>query len=279
MSEQKKPKNDKIFRKAALERLSSPDQLDTLMQITTPRAWLALGVVLAIFFGLVLWSILGELNESVEGIGFLTTAATVESADNIVVAPAAGNLTTMNVTEGDGVTEGQVVAQILLANNNTLDITATVTGEVSVILADPGTDVSAEQPIMFISGTPLLTDTSEPLQSFVYIPFIDAQDLEEGMEVRISPISFPAQEYGFLLGRIEFVGQSIASDSYASAAFPNESVVQVIVSLNTDDTPSGYEWTLADGPDGDVLADSPVQATIIVSETSPISRVFPVLGE
>ena len=31
-----------IFREAALERLSSPEELDRLMQITTPRGWLAL---------------------------------------------------------------------------------------------------------------------------------------------------------------------------------------------------------------------------------------------
>jgi hypothetical protein len=31
-----------IFRKAALERLSSPEQLDQLMQVTTPKGWLAL---------------------------------------------------------------------------------------------------------------------------------------------------------------------------------------------------------------------------------------------
>ena len=31
-----------IFRKVALERLSSPEQLDQLMQVTSPKGWLAL---------------------------------------------------------------------------------------------------------------------------------------------------------------------------------------------------------------------------------------------
>ena len=31
-----------IFRKAALTRLASPDQLDQLMQVTSPRSWIAL---------------------------------------------------------------------------------------------------------------------------------------------------------------------------------------------------------------------------------------------
>jgi hypothetical protein len=33
---------DKLFRKAALEKLSSPEELDQLMQVTTPRGWFAL---------------------------------------------------------------------------------------------------------------------------------------------------------------------------------------------------------------------------------------------
>ena len=33
---------DRIFRQAALDRLSSPEQLDQLMQVTTPKSWMAL---------------------------------------------------------------------------------------------------------------------------------------------------------------------------------------------------------------------------------------------
>jgi hypothetical protein len=44
---------EKLFRQAALEKLSSPEELDQLMQVTTPRGWLAL-LALIIFIGLVL---------------------------------------------------------------------------------------------------------------------------------------------------------------------------------------------------------------------------------
>ena len=47
-----------IFRKAALERLSSPEQLDQLMQVTTPKGWLGLIalsglLVMVVVFGFV----------------------------------------------------------------------------------------------------------------------------------------------------------------------------------------------------------------------------------
>ena len=37
-----------IFREVSLERLSSPEQLDQMMTVTSPRAWLSLVAIAAI---------------------------------------------------------------------------------------------------------------------------------------------------------------------------------------------------------------------------------------
>ena len=60
-----------IFRKVALERLSSPEQLDQLMTVTSSRGWLALvgfGSLLAL--GLV-WSVFATIQAAVPGKGVL----------------------------------------------------------------------------------------------------------------------------------------------------------------------------------------------------------------
>lgn len=45
---------NRLFRQAALEKLSSPEELDQLMQVTTPRGWLALvGIMLLLATALV----------------------------------------------------------------------------------------------------------------------------------------------------------------------------------------------------------------------------------
>ncbi|MEO0455562.1 MAG: hypothetical protein AAF152_03135 [Cyanobacteria bacterium P01_A01_bin.114] len=60
-----------IFRKEALERLSSPEQLDQLMQIVTPRSWLPLAALGGLFaFGL-LWSLLGRIPVTTTGRGVM----------------------------------------------------------------------------------------------------------------------------------------------------------------------------------------------------------------
>ena len=71
--------NNSIFRKEALERLSSPEQLDQLMTIVTPRALLpllALGGLLGC--GLV-WSVVGRIPVTTTGQGALVFANTVEN--------------------------------------------------------------------------------------------------------------------------------------------------------------------------------------------------------
>lgn len=60
-----------IFRKEALERLSSPEQLDQLMQIVTPRSWLPLAALGSLMgLGLV-WSFVGKIPVTTTGRGVI----------------------------------------------------------------------------------------------------------------------------------------------------------------------------------------------------------------
>ncbi len=53
--------SDNIFRQAALERLSSPDQLDRLISLSSPLSWAALAALLVLLAAIVSWSILGTV--------------------------------------------------------------------------------------------------------------------------------------------------------------------------------------------------------------------------
>lgn len=60
-----------IFRKESLERLSSPERLDQLMQVVSPRSWLPLVALGSIVGVAVIWSIYGRIPITVEGRGVL----------------------------------------------------------------------------------------------------------------------------------------------------------------------------------------------------------------
>src|SRR5246127_4017266 len=95
-----------IFRKAALERLSSPEQLDYLMSITSRAGGLAISAIGVILFLIVLWGFLGRVPDKVSGSGILIRGGAVYD----VAAANDGFVTQVLVKPGDEVTSGQIVA-------------------------------------------------------------------------------------------------------------------------------------------------------------------------
>ncbi|MEM7051282.1 MAG: NHLP bacteriocin system secretion protein [Acidobacteriota bacterium] len=97
-----------IFRKVALERLSSPEQLDQLMRVTTPVGWLALGAIGCLLAATLAWGILGSLPTEAGGEGILLRRGGVSD----LVARASGQIADVRVQVGDAIRSGQVVATV-----------------------------------------------------------------------------------------------------------------------------------------------------------------------
>lgn len=100
----------KLFRQRALDRLSSPEQLDQLLQVTTPRTWLALGTLGGILLVAVVWSLVGSVPERVTGRGILLRGGGVLE----IVPLQGGRLNDLAVDVGDAVVAGQVIARVYL---------------------------------------------------------------------------------------------------------------------------------------------------------------------
>lgn len=97
-----------IFRKVALERLSSPEQLDQLMRVISPVGWLALVPLLGLVVLAGVWGWLGSVPTKVGGRCVLINP--VGLAD--VTSLAAGRVTQMLVGVGDFVRVDEVVARV-----------------------------------------------------------------------------------------------------------------------------------------------------------------------
>jgi HlyD family secretion protein len=97
-----------IFRKVALERLSSPEQLDQLMQVTNPQGWLALTGLSALLAAALLWGFFGSVPTETTGEGILLRQNGVSD----LVAAGAGQVDEVEVAVGDAIQKGQVVAKL-----------------------------------------------------------------------------------------------------------------------------------------------------------------------
>ena len=98
----------RIFRDVALERLSTPEQLDQVMQVSRPIHWIAIIGFFTLIFIAGAWSILSGASIKVSGQGILVTQQGVLE----VVTTSSGRITSFTVEEGEFVQAGQVVAQI-----------------------------------------------------------------------------------------------------------------------------------------------------------------------
>lgn len=97
-----------IFRKVSLDRLSSPEQLDMMMRVTSTRSWVALLALCTLVVLAIGWSIFGSIPSKVGGTCMLIRPGGVLE----VVAPGAGRITDISVDVGDPVREGQMIARI-----------------------------------------------------------------------------------------------------------------------------------------------------------------------
>lgn len=100
--------NNRIFRQVSIERLSSPEQLDQLMTVTSPRAWFALIAVAAILFTAIVWSIFGNIPYKTSGEGILIKSEGVYN----IIHTTGGRIIDISVAAGDTVQKGDVVARI-----------------------------------------------------------------------------------------------------------------------------------------------------------------------
>jgi HlyD family secretion protein len=100
---------NEIFRRAALERLASPERLDRMVRVTAPRDLLAMAVVITATAAVLVWSVVGRIPSVVSGSGILVAAGgrVVDAT-----APTEGTMAEIGVKVGDVVAVGQVLARI-----------------------------------------------------------------------------------------------------------------------------------------------------------------------
>ena len=98
----------KIFQDKALEQLSSPEQLDQLMEVVNRKSWLPIWTIAGLMGVALVWSFLGQIPITVEGTGLLVYPRQIVSFQ----MPASGQIVSLNAKVGDFVERGQVLATI-----------------------------------------------------------------------------------------------------------------------------------------------------------------------
>lgn len=354
----------KLFRKAALDKLSSPERLDVLMVVTSPAGWLALIALAVVVFIIVVWSIFGRIPTKVAGQGILIRGGSVLA----VTSDSQGRLTEIKVSPGEdikarkviakmsqddllskianqkllladmerqrggfgqGAMEAQLVQKIrtqeslvarglitrssLLATQQELsalrqqgagrgtqidqlrrdiqDLEARAAGASQVVSPYAGRvlEVTANVGDLIGPGSRILTleELKAPIDAVMYIPAGEGKKVLAGMEVRVSPSTVKAEEYGFMIGVVEKVSPYPVTPEGLMRVLRNEALVssmsgagapiEVKVRLIPGKTFSGFRWSSSKGPPLMVLSGTLCSGQVVVEKKRPISYVLPIV--
>jgi NHLM bacteriocin system secretion protein len=127
------------------------------------------------------------------------------------------------------------------------------------------------------------------LTGVLYIPSGEGKKAAPGMEVRVSPSTVKAEEYGFMKGVVRSVSTYPATPEGLMLTLRNEVLVkeltggsaplEVVVDLIETDNESGYQWSSPKGPPVGIFGGTMSTGSIIIDRRRPISYVIPMVKE
>ncbi|MEI7694530.1 MAG: NHLP bacteriocin system secretion protein [Chlorobium sp.] len=96
------------FRKEALKKLSTPDDLDSLMPVTDSRGWIALLAGGILLVAAIIWGFLGKIPVTIPGSGITMVTGSLDA----IYIRTSGVLRHFTVKGGDVLQKGQVIAVV-----------------------------------------------------------------------------------------------------------------------------------------------------------------------
>lgn len=265
-----------IFRKSALERLTSPEQLDKRITIISRGGFLGLLAILFLIVAGLVWGFLGTAVTSVSGEGILTND---KEGVKVIAAPQGGVVKEIYLRPGDQVHAGDAVLRLSL-DDHEINLVSYVDGKMVELRATQGEFVSAGTTVGIV------TSNSDDFVVLAFLTAADGKKVTEGMEVAVVPATVNQEEYGSMPGTVLSVSEQPVSAAESAAMLQDEQLVElltdgqppilIVVDVEEDtSSPSGFLWHNGSGPPFLVTAGTLAAVAVRVKEQRPISLILP----
>ncbi|MFC9397416.1 HlyD family efflux transporter periplasmic adaptor subunit [Streptomyces sp. NPDC057027] len=266
------------FRRNALSKLQSPEELDVPVRFARPQGRLVLAVTVVVMAAAGFWALTGTVTSKVNAPGLLTHA----EGTYLLQSPVAGQVTEVLVEEGRPVAPG---APLLTVRTEQGDrpVRAVAGGRVTTLYARLGSVVTTGADVATVER---VTDRDAPLRAVLYLPGDTAAALRVGAPVDLGVQSVPRDRYGVLRGRVAAVGRTPQTQAQLGAFLGDAGLaarfsragdpVAVLVTLDRSPaTASGYAWSSSDGPPHAPESGTPVTGAVHLSAQRPVDWLLP----
>lgn len=237
--------------------------------------WLMLaGAALLVLAGLI-WAAFGRAPDLVRGPGMV-----VPEAGFIQVGQeATGVVDAVYVRAGDRLDRDARIAR-LRTSDGAVIVRSPAAGRVAAVLVAPG--------VVTPVGTSIVTlvPAGSPDVVVGFLPAGLAKRIRVGMTAQVAVESVPRSQYGMIVGTVTQVAEVPATDvgvrlragentSLADYFLGTGPVLEVLVDLTRDPaTPSGYKWTVGQGPPDQVTTGTLVAVGVVLGVSSPLDSLL-----
>ncbi|MEI6242888.1 MAG: biotin/lipoyl-containing protein [Chlamydiota bacterium] len=270
-----------LYRKKALEKLSSPEQLDKLLFVVKPSGWMGLITCFIIIIIGTLWTFFGSISTIASGDGIYLDFSQIHQ----LTIPINGKILEIPVTIGEKVEKGQILAIIWdKKESKKLEIQSPYDGMLIDIHTEKGTQVSAHQ---IFASLQALNPSNFQDRFYCFLPARKGDKITIGMQAYVYPWGVDKKTHGGILCKVKQISYLPATDHYFRSIYLNQSFVEkftsqepllpIILDPIEDPTdPRKFIWTSQSGPQkGELPLGSLVSADILIEKRSPISYLFP----
>jgi biotin carboxyl carrier protein len=283
---------------------SSKTSVEDALSVVRIKSWVALGTLLLLTGGVVVWLFFGVLPIQEEVSGVIVRTHKIVN----IYAPAGGKVLDFTLKENDEIISGQVVARIELPE---------LTEKINALI-DNGADeteiedmrnelISQSQIISYTGGRVMETDIhagdivsqgqivivvaeksddAQAHECLMYVASDRIKNISRGQKANVFPAGINKDEYGNMMGVVVDVGEYPVTRKYLYEVLDSESLAEsfiknnaayyeVVINLTpSENNVTGYEWSTSYGP-GRKFGDLTLcDAVIIKDKARPFDLFF-----
>jgi hypothetical protein len=264
--------------------------------LLTVKMWLALATLLLVIGGGVVWMFFGSLHIKTEVSGILTRNGRIVD----IYARSDGFLLDFPIIEGLQVEKDDCVARLEMPDiyekinafaSNETEITALreellsitqirspVSGLIENVYVSAGNFVKKGEKLATISEQ---INKNKATECLLFVPMNIIKDIRKGQVVNVYPRYVDKAKYGNLIGIVSFIREYPVTFQYLRNVMGNDELArdflkngdhyQFEVILETSfQNPTGYEWTISQGPSKPFGALTLCNADVIIDVYRPI---------
>lgn len=276
-----------IYRKAALDKISSPDQLDQVTRISNPLSWLALSSITCLIVIITIWSFTGSMPESVNCTGVIAQSV----GTNAFYSSWEGTVKETYVAIDQKVIPDQPVMTVISRGQDQL-ITSDQYGYVSKVLKQRGETVSSAEEVVRLSP-----DTDGEMVVVCYVPLTVSGKVQRGNRAYVNLSYAEKETYGHMVGRVINIDgksatengmkQVLGSGNNMTSVVNKDNVAVVAVTcelmLADDANDPGrnnpFFWSNEKGKNNRIENGAVCNVQIITKEVAPIEKLFTKIKE